>query len=75
MCICGRVVIKATNLGNELRKAFTIGCQWSVPVSKVIKVTNWENMMNFGDELRGCLTWIVNGVCPENCDEYGELSN
>ena len=56
------VVIRVTNLGDELRKEFTIGCHWSVPVSEVRKVTNEENMMGFSNQLRGLFTFVLNGV-------------
>ena len=47
------MVIKVTNLGDDLREAFNNGCQGMVFVFKVIKMTNWEDMMNFGNKLRG----------------------
>ena len=33
------VAIKVTNLGDELREAFSIGWQWSMYVSEVTKST------------------------------------
>ena len=39
------MVIKFTNMSDELMEAFDIGCQLNIPVSKVIKVTNWDSMM------------------------------
>ena len=34
------VAIKLTNLANELRQTFNIGCQWSMHGFEVIKNTN-----------------------------------
>ena len=71
---CGILIIFKLYVQNVKPKNPFGCCDSGVPMSKVIKVTNKENVMNFSDELREAFNISCQwGLYREYCDEHGEF--